>query len=72
MGALGGVDLSLLSEVEDCLKLVWGSPKPPRNPGPSAAERHSPPVLFPPAFDASPRGHSGPHLTLPSPEGLFP
>ncbi len=44
------------TEVEDYLKLVWGSPKPPRNRGPSSAEPNSPPVLFPPAFDASPRG----------------
>ena len=64
-------NMRLIPGVEDSLKLFWGSPKPPRNPGPSAAERHSPPVPFLPAFDASPRGLWGPHPTPPSPEGLF-
>ena len=58
----------LIPGVEDYLKLFWGSPKPPRNPGPSSAEPNSPPVLFPPAFDASPRGVWPPH-SKPPPAG---
>ena len=44
--------------------LFWRSSKPPRNPGPSAAERHSPPVPFLPLFWWAPPVRSGPHTPL--------
>ena len=61
-----GVDLSPRSKVEDCLNLFWGSPKPPRNPGPSCPEGNSPPVLFPPGFWCLPPVVFSHHTPYPS------
>ena len=54
------------SWVEDWLNLFWGSLKLPRNPGPSSAERNSPPVLFPPGFWCLPPVGFSPHTPYPS------